>query len=209
MFVPTPKTKIYINVESLKHARLLIEDESCEGVESSHLFSQLRQARFKFHCLLTYSLCRSFLNLAIDIAHRPCSIWTLYNYQKLDLCSEEKLKIFSANRSFYNKKWVQYDIQHHKSISSIWHFEQTKEIVADIVNLPEEGNVTITMNNGSFNKLLKKPAENMTNLLGLTVETMDYGTKYHSLYETGITTNGEHSNLHVAVEIKSRDCYSI
>lgn len=48
--------------------------------------------------------------------------------------SEEELKIFSARRSFSQKKWDQCEIRHHRGIFRIWHFErkrQTKQIVAD------------------------------------------------------------------------------
>lgn len=52
MFGPTAKIKVFINVESLKRAKMLIDDEYCGSVEPLHLFSQLRQVRSSpTHCV--------------------------------------------------------------------------------------------------------------------------------------------------------------
>ncbi|KAG1445982.1 hypothetical protein G6F56_009725 [Rhizopus delemar] len=166
MFAPTTTTKMYINVESLKHARQLIEDESSESVEQSHLFSQLRQVRSKFHCLSTYTLCRSFSNLAMDIAHRPYTIWTMYDYdspQQADSTAKKSSRFFQLVALSVIKNGInaKFNITEVSSAFGTLKDGQTKEIVADIIDLAKEGNVTI-INNYSLDRLLKKLAENMT-----------------------------------------------
>lgn len=80
LFFPSKICKVYINLELIEQARELINDEKRVNVEQSYLFSQLRQVRSKFHCLSTYTLCRSFSHLAVHIGHRPYTIWTIYDY---------------------------------------------------------------------------------------------------------------------------------
>ncbi|ORE01790.1 hypothetical protein BCV72DRAFT_281825, partial [Rhizopus microsporus var. microsporus] len=64
-----------------------MENESATFINQENCLYQLRQVRSKFHCLSTYTLCRSFSKTSSNIMFRPYTIWTLYEYdspQKTD-----------------------------------------------------------------------------------------------------------------------------
>lgn len=79
-FIPTENTSIYLNTASVNLANSLMENESATSINQENCLYQLRQIRSKFHCLSTYTLCRSFGKTASDIVFRPYTIWTLYEY---------------------------------------------------------------------------------------------------------------------------------
>ncbi|CAO3631090.1 unnamed protein product [Mucor fragilis] len=79
-FAPAQSTSIYLDAASIELANLLIENESATSINQETYLYQLRQVRSKFYCLSTYTRCRSFSSIARNIAFRPYTIWTLYEY---------------------------------------------------------------------------------------------------------------------------------
>lgn len=102
----------------------------------------------------------------MDIAHRPYTIWTMYDYdspQQADSAAKKSSRFFQlvALSVIKNGISAKFNITEVSSAFGTLKDGQTKEIVADIIDLAKEGNVTF-INNYSLDRLLKKLAENMT-----------------------------------------------
>ncbi|KAG2219464.1 hypothetical protein INT45_008112 [Circinella minor] len=98
-FTATEDAKIYLNMESLILGKALAEDEAAFSIDVGSYFYQLRQLRSKFHCLSTYTLCRSSSTFAYDISFRPYTIWTFCDYdsaQQVDSQSQLLSRFFQT-----------------------------------------------------------------------------------------------------------------
>ncbi|KAI9275324.1 hypothetical protein BY458DRAFT_507106 [Sporodiniella umbellata] len=96
---PKENVLIYLNEESIKFANTINENKGTTSINSWDYLSQLRQLRSKFHCMPTYTLCRSFSSLSTDMSFQPYAIWTLYNYdsnQSLDSQSQKLSLMFQS-----------------------------------------------------------------------------------------------------------------
>lgn len=91
-FIPTKNASIYLNIASVNLENSLMENESTTSINQENCLFQLRHIRSKFHCLSIYTLCLSFNKTASDIIFRPCTIWTLYEYN-----SSQKNRLTSTN----------------------------------------------------------------------------------------------------------------
>lgn len=76
-------SKIFIDLDSLKSAKALIEDPSTTHVSGiGIIFHQLRQVRTKFHLPSTYSLCRASGPITISHTCHPFSLFTLSEFDR-------------------------------------------------------------------------------------------------------------------------------
>ncbi|KAG1178824.1 hypothetical protein G6F70_000515 [Rhizopus microsporus] len=76
-------SKIFIDLNSLKSAKALIEDPSTTHVSDIGIvFHQLRQVRTKFHLPSTYSLCRASGPITINHTCHPFSLFTLSEFDR-------------------------------------------------------------------------------------------------------------------------------
>ncbi|GAA5816879.1 hypothetical protein MFLAVUS_010413 [Mucor flavus] len=76
-------SKIFIDLNSLKSAKVLIEDPSTTQVSDiGIIFHQLRQVRTKFHLPSTYSLCRASGPITINHTCHPFSLFTLGEFDR-------------------------------------------------------------------------------------------------------------------------------
>ncbi|KAI7900128.1 uncharacterized protein BX663DRAFT_532491 [Cokeromyces recurvatus] len=76
-------SKIFIDINSLKSAKTLIEDPSTTHVSDiGIIFHQLRQVRTKFHLPSTYSLCRASGPITINHTCHPFSLFTLSEFDR-------------------------------------------------------------------------------------------------------------------------------
>ncbi|KAG0737105.1 hypothetical protein G6F62_010410 [Rhizopus arrhizus] len=76
-------SKIFIDLNSLKSAKALIEDPSTTHVSDiGIIFHQFRQVRTKFHLPSTYSLCRASGPITINHTCHPFSLFTLSEFDR-------------------------------------------------------------------------------------------------------------------------------
>ncbi|KAI7850002.1 hypothetical protein BDC45DRAFT_519179 [Circinella umbellata] len=165
-FVPVPDTKIYMNAESLKLGRILLEDETATCIDQSYILYQLRQLRSKFYCMSTYSLCRSFSSIVSDITYRPYTIWTLCEYdspQKIDSQSHKLSKVFQsiALLVLKNGSAAQIEVMIFQDLYSTLKDGTIKDTVEQIIKLQDNGSIEI-INNMKLSNLLQILADFMT-----------------------------------------------
>ncbi|KAG1089801.1 hypothetical protein G6F42_019879 [Rhizopus arrhizus] len=165
-FTPTQNTSIYLDVTSIQLANLLIENESVTSINQETYLYQLRQVRSKFHCLSTYTQCRSFSSIARNIAFRPYTIWTLYEYdtpQKTNSQAKMLSSIFQiiACSVIRNGPSARVNVSCFKNVKDQLKDNVTKNTLAQIVQLEEDGFIAI-INNSELNSLLQPLADSMS-----------------------------------------------
>ncbi|KAI9359869.1 hypothetical protein BD770DRAFT_385688 [Pilaira anomala] len=164
-FMPLPDTRIYLNLAQLKPGQKLLEDDEATCINQSYLFYQLRQLRSKFHCLSTYTLCRSFSSITSDISYRTYTIWTLCEYdspQTLDSQSHRLSKMFQSIASEVIKNGSAARIQVmllHKLHDTLKN-GAVKDKIGQIINLQENGIIMI-INNLKLSNLLQTLADSL------------------------------------------------
>ncbi|KAL1931091.1 hypothetical protein VTP01DRAFT_10228 [Rhizomucor pusillus] len=77
-FDPNPKTRIYLDTESVDAAyHLASQEEKCQRLYTFDKLAQLRQVRSKFDSISAYLLCRASSAHINNSLARPYTIWTL------------------------------------------------------------------------------------------------------------------------------------
>ena len=134
---------------------------------------QLRQIRSKLHCLSTYTLCRSFSKTESDIMFRPYTIRTLYEYdsqQKINSQAQMLSSIFQniAHLVIRNESAARVGINCLKNVHDQLKDNATKNILAQILELEEEGGLITIINNFELSRLLQSLADLMATSLKIT-----------------------------------------
>ncbi|CAO3679520.1 unnamed protein product [Rhizopus stolonifer] len=163
---PAQSTSIYLDVASIKLANLLIENESATSINQETYLYQLRQVRSKFYCLSTYTRCRSFSSIARNIAFRPYTIWTLYEYdtpQKTNSQAKMLSSIFQtiACSVIRNGSSARVNVNCFKNVKDQLKDNVTKSTLAQILELEEDGFIAI-INNFKLNSLLQPLADSIS-----------------------------------------------
>ncbi|ORZ13136.1 hypothetical protein BCR42DRAFT_493213 [Absidia repens] len=76
-FIPSPNTRIFLDIQSIKRATANWNDETTIKSQEMGALFLLKQIRSKFDSLSTYTMCRSSSNLSSPIELQPATIWTL------------------------------------------------------------------------------------------------------------------------------------
>ncbi|CAO3628697.1 unnamed protein product [Mucor hiemalis] len=100
----------------------------------------LAQLRSKFHCMSTYTLCRSFSSLSTDMSFQPYTIWTLYNYdsnQSSDSQSQKLSLIFQSIALAVIEDGVNARVEMNtfRSLYGQLNDNKIKEIIKQILNM--------------------------------------------------------------------------
>ncbi|KAI9470856.1 MAG: hypothetical protein EXX96DRAFT_370898 [Benjaminiella poitrasii] len=128
-----------------------MENELATFINQETCLYQLRQVRSKFHCLSTYTQCRSFSSIARNIAFCPYTIWTLYEYdipQKTNSQAKMISSIFQtiACSVIRNGPSARVNVNCFKNVKDQLKDNVTKSILARILELEEDGFITVIDN---------------------------------------------------------------
>lgn len=142
-------SKIFIDLNSLKSAKKLIEDSSTTHVSDiGIIFHQLRQVRTKFHLPSTYSLCRASGPITTNHTCHPFSLFTISEFDRGSspsasifrtianevLLNNSKAKLAKGNIS----KWIHESKGKNKTILSniLDLYENDKDTLPILYNIP-------------------------------------------------------------------------
>lgn len=145
--------------------KMLAEDDSTTSIDVGNYFYQLRQLRSKFHCLSTYTLCRSSSTFAYDISYRPYTIWTLCDYdssQQTDSQYQLLSQLFQtiATSVINNGILAQIKLEVLNDLCSKLKDGAIKYTIREFINQQEKSFAVI--NNTKLNQLLTILADSLT-----------------------------------------------
>ncbi|KAI7894979.1 uncharacterized protein EV154DRAFT_477757 [Mucor mucedo] len=145
--------------------KVLAKDDSTTSIDVGNYFYQLRQLRSKFHCLSTYTLCRSSSTFAYDISYRPYTIWTLCDYdssQQTDSQSQLLSQLFQtiATSVINNGILAQIKLDVLNDLCSKLKNGAIKYTIREFIDQQEKSFAVI--NNMKLNQLLTILADSMT-----------------------------------------------
>ncbi|KAI7901380.1 uncharacterized protein BX663DRAFT_544146 [Cokeromyces recurvatus] len=157
-FFPKDIVSIYLNEESIKLAKIMIKNKATTLINSWNYLVQLRQIRSKFHCLSTYTLCRSFNSISTDITFQPYTIWFLYYYdsnQSLESQSQKLSLMFQriALSVMVDGAAVRLEMNTFKNLYSQLNENYIKNTIKPILDL-EQGESIFIINNTKLSQRL-------------------------------------------------------
>lgn len=165
-FFPKDNASIYLDEESIKLAMIIIKNKATTSINSWNYIAQLRQVRSKFHCLSTYTLCRSFSSISTDITFQPYTIWTLYYYdsnQSLDSQSQKLSLMFQrlALAVITDGAAARLEMNIFKDLYAQLNDNYIIEIIKQILDLDQGESISV-INNIKLNQKLQKLADTIT-----------------------------------------------
>ncbi|KAI9470474.1 MAG: hypothetical protein EXX96DRAFT_643307 [Benjaminiella poitrasii] len=183
-FIGSNDTRIYLNIESLRLGKILMESQSTTCIESANFFYQLGQVRSKFYCRSTYTLCRSSSTFASDVAYMPYTIWTICDYDCGNQ-SDTQCRMFSrffqsiATQVIKDGTMAKIKIDLLNDLQNKLKDGDNKQSIHDFIEQNQEPESILIINNLKLNELLTDIAHSMTTTLKQANAVVAYNLSKH------------------------------
>lgn len=171
-FMPTHKTKIFINSVSHQQSLELMVKTQCKQLYEFDNVEQLKQVRSKFYRRETYAQCRSSSHITFGHIFQPITIWTLCNsYSTRDDVSQ--VKMASSIFKTIARKMIADDHPSLQKQDVIWSTELNGNVAATMKKLyklvEQHGRVSI-IGNHELDSYLKELAAQLVKPIQLENE---------------------------------------